>query len=79
MATKKATSKPSTRATAKKATPAKITKPKSDKELVKEKFPKATLVIFKGKYHIVDSDQPLHSGLANSESDAWLLAAHGIA
>jgi hypothetical protein len=58
----------------------------TDKEIVKEKFPKAECVKLKfDNYHICQKSSgknskmmPIHSGVAKNESDAWKKAAHQI-
>jgi hypothetical protein len=60
-----------------KANPAEL----SNKDIVKEKYPKAECIKLKSGFCIgVKSGKeikPIHSGIAKNESDAWKKAAHG--
>jgi len=49
------------------------------KDLVLDKFPKAECKEIKNRFAIFDLGEfPLHSGLADLESNAWKLAAHNL-
>jgi hypothetical protein len=70
MATKKATKAAST-------APTKVL---SDKEIVLNSFKSARVEKLKNKFLILDKKEgaPVCFGLAESESDAWKMAAHSI-
>jgi hypothetical protein len=63
--------------TAKKAEPVAVL---SDKEIVLEKYPKASCINVKDKFAIFFyfEKYPLRAGIAKSEQEAWKLAAHAV-